>query len=97
MTALLKEKIKRGKSETTKRGKIISPEQAEKTMRRPEFRASKMGFQSQYAFLPGVGLLDWEQVKTTKWFLLATNLHSTEFYTGINYHAQFTQGWCRDI
>lgn len=44
MTALLKEKIKRGKSEMTKRGKIISPEQAEKTMRRPEFRASKMGF-----------------------------------------------------
>lgn len=44
MTALLKEKIKRGKREMKKRGKILSPEQAEKTMRRPEFRTSRMGF-----------------------------------------------------
>lgn len=98
MTVLLKDKIKRGEREMTKREKFL-PQNRQKRQREDQsLEQAKWGFKaSQYVFFPGVGSFGWEQVKITKWSLLVNNLHSTEFYTGINYHTQFTQGWCRDF
>lgn len=64
--SLVKRENKEGRVGDDKERKILSLPQAERTMRRPEFRASQMEFQSQHAFLPGVGSLDREWVKTTK-------------------------------
>lgn len=60
MTALLKVNIKEEREGGKRERKVLSRLQAEKTMRKPEFRESRIEFQSQHAFLSSVASLGWE-------------------------------------